>query len=94
MLTPGILKTMHSNGTAEGETWSKYLQLLDKEVKDGLVVSMTMGDGQFISSNIFPADNGMAKDWMDWLLYCMVELNLVSIHKDKLIINHANATNG
>ena len=92
LLTPGILKTMHSNGTAEGETRSKYLQLLDKEVKDGLVVSMTMGDGQFISSNIFPADNGMAKAWMDWPLYCMVELNLVSIHKDKLIINHANAT--
>lgn len=91
-LTPGILKTMHSNGIAEGKNPSKYLQLLDKEVKDGLVVSMTMGDGHFISSNIFPADMGMAKAWMDWPLYCMVELILVSIHRDKLIINHANAT--
>ena len=91
-LTPGILKTMHSNGIAEGKNPSKYLQLLDKEVKEGLVVSMTMGDGHFISSNIFPADMGMAKAWMDWPLYCMVELILVSIHRDKLIINHANAT--
>ena len=91
-LTPGILKTMHSNGIAEGKNPSKYLQLLDKEVKEGLVVSMTMGDGHFISSNIFPADIGMAKAWMDWPLYCMVELILVSIHRDKLIINHANAT--
>ena len=92
LLTPGILKTMHSDGIAHGENPSKYLQLLDKEVKEGLVVSMTMGIGQFISTNIFPADMGMAKDWMDWPLYCMVELIRVSIRRDKLFINHANAT--
>ena len=91
LLTPGILKEMHEHGVApSGQV--KILQLLGKEVRDGLVVSTTMGDGQFVSDKILPADKRVAKDMLIWPQYSMVKLEDVSIHRDKIILNQASMT--
>ena len=91
LLSPGILKEMHEHGVASVGPLN-ILQLLGKEVRDGLVVSATMGDGKFVSSNIFPADKHVTKDMVSWPHYSMVKLEDVSIHKDRIIHNETSPT--
>ena len=93
MLTPGILKTMHEHGIASSGQ-SNVLQLLAKEVRDGLVVSATMGGGKFVSRNIFPAGQEVARAMLAWPDYCMVRPGKISVHKNKLIIDMASVTAG
>ena len=92
MLSPGILQSMHENGVVEENGRPKCVQLLAKKEKEGKVMSATMGDGCAISQNVFTADEEMARAWMDWPIYCMVMLEQVSVHKDKLVIVEAKAT--
>ena len=80
---------MHEHGVASGGQLN-ILQLLGKEVRDGLVVSATMGDGKFVSRNIFPADKHVATDMVSWPQYSMVKLEDVSIHKDRIILNETS----
>ena len=88
LLTPGILKTMHEHGIASSGQ-SNVLQLLAKEVRDGLVVSATMGDGKFVSSNILPGGQEVARAMVAWPEYCMLRPANISVHKDKLLIGQA-----
>ena len=92
MLSPGILQSMHENGVVEENALPKCVQLLAKKEKYGKVMSATMGDGCAISQNIFPADEEMARAWMDWPIYCMLMLEQGSVHRDKLLIVEAKAT--
>ena len=93
LLTPGILKTMHEHGIASSGQ-SNFLQLLAKEVRDGLVVSATMSDGKFVSSNIFPGGQEVARAMVAWPEYCMLRPDKISVHKNKLIIGMASVTDG
>ena len=93
-ITPGVLKSIHQHGKTYTE--SSIVQILGKNIVEGQLKSLTLGDGEFVSENVFPVDNESATLIMEIPTYELLQIEEASVKADKLIlqdISHLEITN-
>ena len=93
-ITPGVLKSIHQHGKTYTE--SSIVQILGKNIVEGQLKSLTLGDGEFVSENVFPVDQQSATLIMEIPTYELLQIEEASVKADKLIlqdISHLEITN-
>ena len=85
-VTPGVLHSIFKHGKTLTDTC--VVQIIKKNIEDGKLKSLTLGDGELASNNVYPVDEESAEMIKEIPRYELVEVKAATINKEKLYLNH------
>ena len=68
-------------------TKSTVVQILRNNIVEGKLISLTLGDGETVSENVFPVDEESAKIIMEIPKYDLLQIEAASVKDEKLFLN-------
>ena len=83
-LCKGVLKSIHKD--AKTVEKSPLVQLIDKEVTDGALTTLTLSDGQNFSSNVEPLNEELAEELNNIPMFDLIKIDCAMVRGDRVIL--------